>query len=125
MLKIIHIDDSSFQRRISKKIITEVFPEAECESFSDAEVVELIKHHYNFNDIDIVITDLLMDKIPGQEVIKYVREKNYVCVIAVLSSNILESEKEKCYENGAHLFIEKPLTKEKLNELKAYYETRK
>jgi CheY-like chemotaxis protein len=125
MPKIIHIDDSSFQRRISKKILAEVFQGSECESFSDSETLNLINHNYGFNDIDIVVTDLLMDKIPGQEVIKYVKEKNDSCVIAVLSSNILESEKEKCYKNGADIFIEKPLTKEKTEELKAYYDNRK
>lgn len=125
MMNIIHIDDSSFQRRISKKFIDEAFPYAECRSLSDGEMLDYIDDNDDFADVDMVITDLLMGKISGHDVIKYVREISDDCFIAVLSSNIQKAEKEKCYQNGADFFIEKPLTTDKLTDLKVFYDSRK
>ena len=124
MNRILHIDDSGFQRRISGRMFNQVFDNIELISLSDAEVLELTNKGDKFENIDLVVTDLLMENISGQEVIKYIREVNRECCIAVLSSNIQNTEKNTCFSLGADFFIEKPLSIDKLMELKGYYNDR-
>ena len=85
---------------------------------------EKIDNNEEFSGFDILFTDLLMAVISGQEVVKYMRRTNKKCCIAVVSSNIQITEKELCFENGADYFIEKPLTIEKLQKFKEFYDSR-
>jgi len=55
-----------------------------------------------------VILDLLMPDIEGEAVLKYIREKDKDCFVAVLSSNSQKSVQQRVLEMGADLFIEKP-----------------
>jgi len=119
-MKIVHVDDSGFQRRLVKKLITEHFQDAEFLSYSDIEVFNLFDNSEDFTDVDIFLTDLLMDKISGHNVIKYINSVNKKCCLAVLSSNVQITEKEMCFDEGADYFIEKPLNNEKLLKFKEF-----
>ena len=123
-MKIIHVDDSGFQRRLVKKLITENFDGAEFLSYSDIEIFDLFDNSEDFSDVDIFLTDLLMDQISGHNVIQYIKSVNRDCCMVVLSSNVQVTEKEMCFEEGADYFIEKPLNAEKLSDFKEFLNDR-
>lgn len=123
-MKILHVDDSGFQRRLVKNILEEHFKGDEFVSLSDGEIVDLLDNSEDFSDIDMLMTDLLMEKIPGHTVIKYMKNINPACTITVLSSNVQATEKEMCFEEGADYFIEKPLNTEKILEFKEFLNDR-
>jgi len=125
LIKIAHVDDSNFQRKMSKRNFDLAFPDAKYQALSDGDMVDLMNEKSNFGDVDIFFTDLLMDEVTGHDVIKYIKNINDKCCVVVLSSNIQKTEKEICFGLGADFFIEKPLSLEKLMEFKVYYNGRK
>ncbi|GAA0180287.1 hypothetical protein SH2C18_30090 [Clostridium sediminicola] len=120
-MKIIHVDDSKFQARMCKRILKETLDELEITFLNDQEMLDNIENNNTFQDADVLLTDLLMPKISGHEVLKYVKKVNPSCCLVVISSNMQSTEKTLCYENGADFFIEKPLTTAKVNEFREFY----
>lgn len=120
-MKIVHVDDSKFQARMCKRILKESLDEVEISFLNDQEMVDNIQDNNTFNDVDVFLTDLLMPKVSGHEVLKYIKKVNPKCCLVVISSNMQSTEKTLCYENGADFFIEKPLTIAKVKEFEEFY----
>jgi len=120
-MKIIHIDDSRLAIKCTQLFLQSVFNDACINSYLTSEFIELIKSDKTFDDTDIIITDLLMPDITGQDIIKYVRSVNNKIFITVLSSNIQHGEKMLAFENGCDYFLEKPATLEKIQKLREVF----
>jgi two-component system response regulator YcbB len=109
-----HVDDSKLSLKLVRKIISAGFKDCELVSILTSEFHKMMQMNYPLNDVDVLITDLLMPEISGHDILKYVKSINRNIFLTVLSSNVQELEKQKAYNNGADYFIEKPLTVEKI-----------
>lgn len=122
-MKILFIDDSQLSRRITSRYLKSHFPEAEIHAIGPEDFESILE---NIQEYHLVITDLLMPEISGEEVIEKISSKSKDVFIAVLSANVQEKTKEKMRCLGVQLFLGKPLTEEKITALKeAYYARRK
>jgi len=109
MVKILVIDDSSFQRKIISSILKE-------------EGYELLTAE-NGNDgmecistaaPDLIISDLLMPEFDGFYLLEKMKEKTPAIPILILTSDIQKPTREKCYQMGARGLINKPVHKDTL-----------
>jgi CheY-like chemotaxis protein len=114
MLNIIHVDDSKFALRTTKKIIKNVFEDSMVIALTDYEFMEFTKKEEFLEKIDIAIVDLIMPCASGHDVIKILRKNSEKTLIVVLSSNVQQTEKELALKNGAEVFLEKPVTLDKI-----------
>ena len=65
-------------------------------------------------EIQLILLDIEMPKMDGAEFIRYYKEKNLPDIpIIIVSSNDLRTK--ELLEEGADIFILKPITKDKIN----------
>lgn len=107
MAKILIVDDANFSRFMISTII----------KGGGHEVIEAENGRVGLEKIqdekpDAVITDLLMPDIDGIGLLKELKEKNNGVPVIVVSSNIQEAMRQKCYDLGVAGFINKPPKKE-------------
>lgn len=108
-MRILIVDDSSFAQHFTRKMLEVAFPQAKLFFASDgAQGYEMFVEHKP----DYVISDLLMPRMDGKEMIKLIREKDPESKIIVLSSDIQRLVKEEIASLGVLHFINKPLTEE-------------
>jgi CheY-like chemotaxis protein len=60
-----------------------------------------------------------MPKMDGIEFLRTMKERGLTTKVIVLSADIQDRRKGECYELGAALFLEKPLSAAKLSQLLA------
>lgn len=117
-MKVLLIDDSNFSLTMMKNTMAALFPDAEITCTTDAqEGVEM----FNREAPDLVVTDLLMPEITGEDIVKHVRSANSQCFICVASANIQETVQQELIEMGADLFLEKPVNPKKAKALLEQY----
>ena len=61
-----------------------------------------------------MILDLLMPEVDGEGVLREIEALDHTCFISVLTSNVQEPVKQRCLELGADIFMEKPITQDKM-----------
>lgn len=75
---------------------------------------------YDYNYPDLILLDFNMPKMQGNEFMELFNQINscqrHRCRIVVLTAFMPENQKEQLIALGVEDFIEKPLTKEKLEE---------
>ena len=79
---------------------------------ADIEVVEngedavkvAMKHEY-----DLLLMDMQMPVIDGVEAVRNLRNSGYVKPIAMLTANVVENNRDICFEAGADDFLSKPI----------------
>jgi len=110
--KILVVDDSGLARRLSRKILEELGYEVE-EASDGAQALEryLLNHH------DAVVLDLLMQGMYGVEVLQKLKELNSSLPVIVVSADIQKTTREQVKESGAAAMVNKPITKEQLEEV--------
>ena len=74
------------------------------------QAIELLKE----NDIDVVLVDLKLPDIPGDEIIEFVRSSKDRFLIPVIVMTAYSHEEEKVLEKGANYFLPKPFSVRKL-----------
>jgi len=110
-MKILIVDDSLLVRNSVKRMLaglvnTEIMFLVAKDGKSGLEIFEKEKP-------DILIIDLLMPIMDGEEVIQHIYKTHHKSFISVLSSNFQKPVRERMLALGVNLFIEKPVTKEK------------
>ena len=110
-MKILIIDDSSFMLSTVEKTLKINFPEA---VIIRAENGQKGFDLYIESKPDIIVTDLLMPLMTGQELIAKIRETDKDTKIFVSSADIQAATKTEVLEMGICEFINKPLNSEKL-----------
>lgn len=112
MAKVLIVDDSMFTRNMIIKMIEKMGHET-IEASDGQEGLDKIVNEKP----DIVITDLLMPKMEGTELLSAVKEKKLNVPVIVISSNIQDTVRLKCLELGAYDFLSKPPNTENLQRL--------
>jgi CheY-like chemotaxis protein len=102
-LKIILADDNPSQLMMIKKILES----QECIIFEVVDGAELLDAALN-KDYDLIITDITMPKLTGDEVIKELRNKNNKKPVIAVTGNVFKDDIEKYLEAGINEIISKP-----------------
>jgi twitching motility two-component system response regulator PilH len=107
LVKILVIDDSSFQRKIISKILTENgYTVILSENGKDG--VE----QYKKEQPDLIFTDLLMPEYDGYWVLEQLNSRKNTVPVIVLTSDIQNTTEKRCRELGAVAFLNKPVDKQ-------------
>lgn len=109
-MKILIVDDSRFSQITNSKYIKKLDELAEIEMASNGE--DGFKKYKDFKP-DYVLVDLLMPKVNGQELIKYIKEYDRDAKIIVITADVQKSIREELESWGIKGFINKPLNEEK------------
>jgi CheY-like chemotaxis protein len=112
MAKVLIVDDSMFTRNRIIKMVEEMGHET-IEAPDGQEGLDKILNEKP----DIVITDLLMPKMEGTELLSAVKERKLNVPVIVVSSNIQDTVRQECLELGASGFLSKPPNTEELQKL--------
>jgi len=110
MVKVLIIDDSSFQR----KILTGMLTELGCEVVPADNGMEGINRAKK-DAPDILITDLLMPEYNGFWVMEQIAAHHLTLPVIVITSDIQTTTVERCHQMGAKAFLNKPVKKEDLH----------
>jgi DNA-binding response OmpR family regulator len=86
--------------------------------YDPREVMDLLE----VSRYDVIVLDLMMPHIGGEELIKAIREKDKETLILVLTAKQRLEDKRTCFELGADDYLTKPFEMEELTlRLKALY----
>jgi twitching motility two-component system response regulator PilH len=109
MVKILVIDDSSFQRKIICSILKEEGYElVTAENGKDA--IESLSTSVP----DLIISDLLMPEFDGFYLLEQMNAGKVKIPTLIVTSDIQKPTREKCYQMGARGLINKPVHKDSL-----------
>ena len=113
--KIIIAEDDMFNQLLLKEfLLLYGFDNSQINIVSNGQ--ECIDAFQNEN-YDLCFMDIKMPIVDGLEATKEIQKTNSTTIFIAVSASILESEHNKCFQNGMHYFIEKPIQKSKLIEL--------
>lgn len=104
MATILIVDDSALSRRILRTIL-ESGGHAVLEATNGLAALE----HYVLHRPDLVLLDLLMQEMPGLEVLAKLREVDPRARVIVATADIQESTRVLVLEAGACGFVSKPM----------------
>ena len=111
MTKVLIVDDSSFQRKCIKKLLTELSYDV-IESENGEEALKLLEQE----SPELIIVDLLMPIMGGLELLEKLNSSHPDLKAMVITSDIQKTVQEKCRELGVYSFINKPILKDQFNE---------
>lgn len=113
-MKILLADDSAFVRKVLLKTLQTHFETAEFISCSNGQEAydQFIKQKPN-----LLITDLLMPVMTGQELIQKLKDNGHDVNAIVISADIQSRTKDELVALGIISLINKPLTPDNLNTL--------
>jgi twitching motility two-component system response regulator PilH len=106
LVKILVIDDSSFQRKIISGILTESGYEVALAE-NGKEGIEQIKK----DQPDLIITDLLMPEYDGHWVLEQLNARKSTVPVIILTSDIQKTTEKRCRDFGVVAFLNKPVDK--------------
>lgn len=110
--KILVVDDSGLARRLVRKILEDLGYEVDDVS-DGAQALE----RYLLNRHDAVVLDLLMQGMYGMEVLQKLKELNPNLPVIVVTADIQRTTREQVKELGGAAMVNKPVTKEQLEEV--------
>lgn len=61
---------------------------------------------------DCILSDLQMPEMDGYQFLEYMQKENIKIPVIIMSSDIQDSDKERCYSLGAFDILNKPLQEE-------------
>ncbi len=104
MAKILLVDDSSFQRKNTSKLLRELGHEV-----ISAENGQVGMSVARAEQPDLIITDLLMPVMDGISYLRNLQNDGIRIPTIVTSADIQESTRQECLKLGARAFLSKPL----------------
>ncbi|WP_342573160.1 response regulator [Paenibacillus sp. FSL R5-0749] len=113
-MKVLIVEDSIFVQKLVRKLIMDHITDCEIQIASNGE------QGYNLYQAfkpDLIITDLLMPGLNGQEMLRMIREVDRDVHIIILSADIQKATREEVESLGISGFLNKPLTVDKANTL--------
>lgn len=113
-MKILIVEDSMLYRKAIVKYLKKFLPEAEFTLANDGEAGYQL---YQEERPDIIIFDLLMPKMTGQELLTKIRDDDHQTKAVVISADVQKIVKKEMEDLEIIDFINKPFNEEKAEEL--------
>lgn len=113
-MKILIVDDSSFVRNIIVKALKTSMEGVEVITANDGKEA-LTAYHEHMPDL--VVTDLLMPNMTGQELLKALKVTYPYAKAIVISADIQTATRDELEEIGVIGFINKPMSADKFAQL--------
>ena len=111
MAKILIVDDSSFQRRLVRRLLCELGHEV-----IEAEDGSKGLDAFHAEAPDLLLVDLLMPGLTGYDVLERLHEERTPVPRVVLTADIQMSAKQRCLDLGAAGVLSKPPSREALSD---------
>ncbi|MCX7908029.1 MAG: response regulator [Ignavibacteria bacterium] len=112
MKKVLIVDDSLISRRMIRQLLSNYNLEIE-EAKNGTDALGKIQSTL----FDIIFLDLLMPDINGLEILEKIKTDNLQTKVIVISADIQETTKAKCFELGAFSFLNKPPKEDELRNI--------
>ncbi len=112
MAKILIVDDSNLSRRILRTILI-----SEGHHIIEATDGLVGIETYVMEQPDLVLLDMAMPGLPGDEVLEKILEGNPAARIIIATADLQEITKTKVLEAGAMGFVNKPFNRTKVLEV--------
>lgn len=112
MAKILIVDDSALSRRILRTILI-----AEGHNIIEATDGLVGIETYVMEQPDLVLLDMAMPGLPGDEVLEKILEVNQAARIIIATADLQDLTKTKVLEAGAMGFVNKPFNRTKVLEV--------
>lgn len=110
MVKVLIVDDSVFSQKINANLIKKYMSNVELSFANNGEEgIEL----YEKIKPDFIITDLLMPKLSGQEMIHFIKVHDKSAKIIVVSADVQKNIREEVEAYNILTFLNKPLQDDK------------
>jgi twitching motility two-component system response regulator PilH len=103
MAKILIVDDSSFQRRMIRGLLTRLGHEV-IEADSGAAGIALLAAERP----DLMMLDLLMPEMTGYEVLERLRQTRDPAPLLILTADVQDTARQRCMSLGAARVLNKP-----------------
>lgn len=107
MQKILVVDDEKSIRKTFEAFLTKEEFEV-----TSAENVELALKIIDETDLDLIITDIIMPKITGMELLKIIKDKKPDIPIIIMTGEPTVETAVQAVKNGAHDYMTKPVNKD-------------
>lgn len=112
MPKVLIVDDSRFQRSRVKQALAPSGWEL-VEASDGEEGVEAVERERP----DLIVTDLLMPRRTGLEMLAVLRDQGWSTPVVVLTADIQNTSRDACLAFGVRAFLNKPFAAEDLVEV--------
>ncbi|MCL1632078.1 response regulator [Sporolactobacillus sp. CPB3-1] len=114
MTKVLIVDDSRFSQKITYSLLKKYAKDTEFLFAGDGQEG---LDNYLENRPDFLITDLLMPKLRGQDLIEKVKQADREAKVIVLTADVQNRVREVIEKMGVLSFINKPLDERKAEEI--------
>ncbi len=104
MTTLLLIEDSAFQRRITRNLLRKEGHDV-LEASNGTEGLEMMEKH----SPHVIMTDLIMPGMNGFELLEIIRERGIDIPVIILSADIQDSTRKRCQELGIVAFLNKPV----------------
>ena len=102
MARVLVIDDSKFARRMCRDVLSSMAHEI-LEAATGQEGLEVAERE----SPDVIVLDLLMPGLAGEEVLRILQERNPSVPVIVMTANTQEKTADECRALGAAQVINK------------------
>ena len=116
-LKILIVDDDALSSMLMVNQLQSVSKEV-LRAHTGSEAITMCKEH---PDIDLILMDMKMPGMGGEEAARQIRQFNKEVVIIAQTANALIGNREKMLLAGCNNYITKPLSKDKIQALVQMY----
>lgn len=110
-VKILVCDDSSTDRKITKKILESQDWIETVEAPSAKDALNILERD---NSVDLIISDIMMPDMDGFRLARSIREKGYDIPIIAISARMEPADRKKMNASGMNAFIQKPINQQLL-----------
>ena len=110
-VKILVCDDSSTDRKITKKILESQDWIETVEAPSAKDALNILERD---NSVDLIISDIMMPDMDGFRLARSIREKGYDIPIIAISARMEPADRKKMNASGMNAFIQKPISQQQL-----------
>ena len=110
------VEDSSFARMAVTKVVGGLLPQAEFFEAADGKTGLAL---FQTMRPELVLTDLLMPNMTGEELVRSIREIDATVPIIVMTANIQKPAREKVEALGVTGFVTKPVIGDSIKTLRS------
>lgn len=110
-VKVLICDDSSTDRKITKKVLESQDWIETVEAPSAKDALNILDRD---NSVDLIVSDIMMPDMDGFRLARSIREKGYDIPIIAMSARMEPSDRKKMNASGMNAFIQKPINQQLL-----------